>query len=531
MNYYYPLKIETRLTYMDLCEKVQKSIDSILYDYSIRLMEFIKNNEEEIKKEFKQEDNINFFNLLQKPKRYKANEFTDPSLDFNLEELIAETQEESNKIKLTTEAAIEYDKQHCLTERDYNYSIRVYGSAFSNTQTRIDFPIFKVKLCNNEYVWLSACLYVFRNKMAVIKIALPLSNVYTDYLCEYEYDKYISSIGNEFCLKNFNDDKSVECIKNCFIELLKDVDGIKGIYSTGELSNIILSDYDSMPNLIEESDDKLNKALYKIICAPINEMNRDLINEAKTYVDANFWGMHGVKYITSTNGRCLSVVDKKLQEFAISDYMSDNDLSAISNDERSFVIDNITQDIRINVEFAILILMLKKLNNSYSLFLKNTEPNKLHEANSTYNEGVIYINSLLSNVYGTVREQIECFERIMIYYLDEAKVNQNKEAIDNILLQEKARQEQKLNNKLTIGSFLLTLFFGLKAINETLCFIRPYLKNIIGGDIANVTISDVSFGLWICLVILMIVLVIAQYGKVGVTIKMVYAKLKNHFKK
>lgn len=531
IDFYYPLRIDTKLTYNDLCEKIQSAIDSVFYDYVIKVMSLMEKNKKNTNEESNPLYNACFYNPLKMPKGYSANKYTEKSLELSFDELFIEIDEETGKTKMKTGALKEYEKQFEITERDYNFSRRIYGGVFSNTQTRINFPCFKIQLCNNEFVWLSACLYVFGNKMAVMKIGLPLSNVYSDFLFSYEYDKYISSINNEFCLNDFNNDASIDCIKCCFIKILNKVNGIKQIFVGGEFANIILSDYNPMPSSIQKSDNNINIVYYKIICAPINEMNQDIKDEAKIYIDSNCWGMRGVKYITSVNGRCLSVVDKNLQDYVITQYMTSNGVSAISTEERAFIKDTITQEIRINVEFAILIIVLKKLNNSYSLYQKSTESNNLHKVNRDYNEGVLYINSLLSNVYGTVREQLDFFEHSIAYYLDNDKTNQNKEAIDNILLQEKARQEQKLNNKLTIGSFLLTLFFGLKAINETLCFIRPYLKNIIGGDIAGVTISDVSFVLWICLVILMIVLVIAQYGKVGVTIKMVYAKLKNHFKK
>ena len=75
-------------------------------------------------------------------------------------------------------------------QQEYEFSTRIYGKAYVNSQERFLLLPLKVKLYNQESTWIYPVLHVFSNNMAILKLELPLINVSTEPLKLNDIDGY-----------------------------------------------------------------------------------------------------------------------------------------------------------------------------------------------------------------------------------------------------------------------------------------------------------------------------------------------------
>lgn len=76
------------------------------------------------------------------------------------------------------ELEIYNDRCKALGREDKSFT-KLYGNNFLEAHTRIVLLPLRLHLNNDKVVWLNAVLYVFTNKMGVLKLELPLVNVVT----------------------------------------------------------------------------------------------------------------------------------------------------------------------------------------------------------------------------------------------------------------------------------------------------------------------------------------------------------------
>ena len=167
-------------------------------------------------------------------------------------------------------------------------------------------------------------------------------------------------------------------------------------------------------------------------------------------------------------------------------------------DERDYfeIHQDIASDIFCNVELALLIIMLKKMNDCNCYYEKIYELGNLDKIQIEYNKNVIFINELQEECFGSVSEQIEFLERAMHYYLKPEIMKEKLLAIDNILRIEREKKEGKFQSFITIGGFLISLIFGFPAIYDTITIIRKLLF-FIPADVPYLTVESVSALVWI----------------------------------
>ena len=103
---------------------------------------------------------------------------------------------------------------------------------------------------------------------------------------------------------------------------------------------------------------------------------------------------------------------------------------------------------------------------------------------------------MLSDTYGSVREQVEFFEDKMKYFVDAQNMKERMDSINNILKQENINKIQKLQNALSIGGLTFSILFGLPAINETLQLIRK-IFGFIKFDVPILSVNNASLVLWV----------------------------------
>ena len=228
--------------------------------------------------------------------------------------------------------------------------------------------------------------------------------------------------------------------------------------------------------------------LYKIISAPVADIAyvscKDL---AKGYLKNHSWGERNFKYITNTKGGCLSTTGSSFLKW-IADAIDEEENT---EEARNCAIKNL----RMNVELALIIMALRRMNAEYVIYAKATSPEDAHKIQRKYNFDRLYISELLEGCYGTVREQLENFEKSMRYYIDSTLIEEKIEAINEIIRDEENQRDSNFQNFLSISGVVLALVFGLPAIQDTLSIIRP-LVFFIKGDIPYVSIANASFFIW-----------------------------------
>ena len=156
--------------------------------------------------------------------------------------------------------------------------------------------------------------------------------------------------------------------------------------------------------------------------------------------------------------------------------------------------------------------MLKRINNTYTLYKKLYETEKARIIQNEYNKDKIFISTMLNGTYGTVREQIEAFENGMKYFMDEGNAKECLSSINEILEQENSNRIQKLQDTLSIGGLLFTMFLGLPSITDTVILIRE-LFSFIKINVPYISVEGFSFAIWILILLFMLKIVYRQTKK------------------
>ncbi len=495
---YYSLKLETKLKYEQLCEYIAEKVSKTISEYKIQAEATFK---EEIEKSISDLDlkELKELNLKTNHEHKKNEKKLDSAIFSNaIEKIELELTDRGIKIIPVLDLERELAEIQGESESDYEVCSRIYGSAFVCNCDRINLPSLKVKLINDEIVFLRAMLYIFTNGMMVLRISLPIQNVKITPLFEKETDKYIKEIIDEYNIGIDKSKNNMEEIKNAYLGYIKN--GNKKIrnivYTPATLENIILADYDEMPEKVTNLDSKTIEDLYKIAVAPIKRRKDDdlFIDKATEYINKNSEIFDVVKYITSSMGRCVSIVNKN-------GIIASN--GKMTEDERY---KHLINAIRINIEFALIIIMLKKINSGYTLLQKKLKSNNIHKIQEEYLYNNIFIIELQQSCYGSVKDQIAFLEEKLSHYLATKENTEKMASIDTIIIEKRARKNLKFQNFLAVGGVLLTAIFGLPAISETLTFLKEvFIPNI---DIPIISIENFSVISWFVLLLLISIKII-----------------------
>ena len=130
----------------------------------------------------------------------------------------------------------------------------------------------------------------------------------------------------------------------------------------------------------------------------------------------------------------------------------------------------------VNVEFALIIILLKKTNESNDYFNKIASMKKLSDTRIEYNKNILFISELQENCYGSVSEQTALLEKMMPHYFKHEITSAKKIAIDNILQQNEQEKNERFQNYISTGGLILTLIFGLPSLYETLTIFRSFFS-------------------------------------------------------
>jgi len=505
---YIPLKFETKYDYVKLCSEIQKCIDSDIKKYTDTFNESLQKTFEEItdKTSAKIPEEIS---LIQKNKMHVDREKTPQRADTSRENdgTIIELSNTERGLMVeihSGEMNVFYDKQKKIAE-EFELYTELYGSNYTGSHNRFVLLPLRAQLNNDRFVWLNVILFVFENKMGILKLELPLLDISSQIFMENDVDNLIKGIEDRFDVLNVGQPLSLKEIYSAYIRRIVSISKTKIIVMNGSFKNIICTDFDGMPQQIEDINDDVKKDLFRISAAPFQVIEGVSYEKiAHEYIENQSWGERGFKYIASTTGDCLSIVDKSTTDWAKENYKKQFNIKEFDKEKTTDFHLYMAENICINVEFVITVLLLKKLNNTYTYGMKINKPKDIHIVERQYNLNLMFIADLQVGCYGTVSDQVSAFENMMPHYLKEKVSAQKMEAIDRILLDEENLRFGLIQNFLAFGSIAFTALFGLPAIHDTVSLIRK-LSIFTKKDIPIVSIQNLSITVWVIFIIFLCV--------------------------
>lgn len=512
LHIYYPVKFDTKLSFSNLCDTLYKSNVSFNEEYQKKIMDSLGTSLANTTNSFQQhETDKEDVQLSLRVRDTQTDRVYHPIADYESDyEITADnirfeflSSDSSISLNVVSTELESLQQRLARMNKEFELSSKIYGNSFTSNQNRILLLPFKAKLANGETVWIHAILIVFSNKIGILKLELPLINTDISPLKKYDMDALVTSIDNCWKIKNIDSNIKLSNLPNYYLRAIVNSGKINIIRYNNELKNILFIDFNKMPNQINNMSSDLQEELFRIISAPVPEHSyTSYSNDARDHMNKYSWGQHGIKYIIKTNGGVLSIIDKNLLNYYINEFKNSTGTSVLDNSDYTYMCNLLANDINTNIEFAILIIMLKKTNECNNVFEKSKRKCNLFKIRKAYYQNILFINELQNTCYGTVLEQTTQIEKMMPLYLKKEINNSNQVALDNILKDEEQRQNEHFLNFISIGSLMLSLIFGLPSIHDALLILQ---KTFGLYNIPYLTLENSSVGLWILLNIFIII--------------------------
>lgn len=506
LHFYYPFKFDNKYSYTQIHKKIEKSPLLFTDEYQQKAMDSLGYSLVEtfndIKKEFEASSSLNNPCILKMSDYQKYKSMKCAPMSINPDDILLEIESGESSIKFyIKDADLELLNQRIIRLQEENdISLKFYGHNFTNRQDRFLLLPLKIELENGKFTWLYPLIYLFENNMGILKLELPIFDSCIEPLLENDYDRFLKKIINKWKIKNYNSEMTLSSIQNFYLNNLLDDIKIDMVSYSNELKNIILIDFDGIPQHINSIPNDVKEDLFRIICAPVpSRNNTTYTKDADEYLKNHSWGGHGVKYIAKSTGGCLSFIDKTILDYVSDDYKTETKTSVLTpfNDYYNLC-NKLARDLCANVEFALIIILLKKTNESNDYFNKIASMKKLSDTRIEYNKNVLFISELQENCYGSVSEQTSLLEKMMPHYFKHEITSAKSTAINNILQQNEQEKNERFQNYISTGGLILTLIFGLPSLYETLTIFRK-LFSFYPYNIPYLTLENTSIILWLTL--------------------------------
>ena len=454
LHFYYPFKFDNKYSYTQIHKKIEKSPLLFTDEYQQKVLDSLGYSLVEtftdIKKEFEASTSPNNPCILKMSDYQKYKSMKCAPMSIIPDDILLEIENGESSIKFyIKDADLELLNERIIRlQEEYDISLKFYGHNFANRQDRFLLLPLKIELENGKFTWLYPLIYLFENNMGILKLELPVFDSYIEPLLENDHDRFIKKIINKWQIKNYNSETTLSSIQNFYLSNLLDDIKIDMVSYSNELKNIILVDFDGIPQHINSIPKDVTEDLFRVICAPVpSRSNTTYTKDAEEYLKNHSWGGHGVKYVAKSTGGCLSFIDKTILDYVSDDYKIQTKTSVLTPfNDYYYLCNKLARDLCVNVEFALLIILLKKTNESNDYFNKIASMKKLSDTRIEYNKNVLFISELQENCYGSVSEQTALLERMMPHYYKHEITSAKRAAIDNILQQneqEKNKPPQK----------------------------------------------------------------------------------------
>lgn len=495
---FYPLKFKSEKSFEELCDLIQNSKVIFSDEYQNKVMDALGYSLSQIVKEMKKDFPENSMVIkMQDFDKYNALESAPTVTNSDNIRVEFEDTGSSIKINFVHMELEELQKQILQIQREEDRSSKIYGKKFVSFQNRFVLLPFKLELNNRENTWLDARLYVFANGMGVLKLKFPIINIGIEAFKQNDIDSLISKVINKWEDKNYVPEATLSSIADCYIKSLEEDTGIEFNLYGNDINYISFVDFEGMPKQIYNVPKEVQEDLFRIIAAPVpNRKSTSYVKDAQEYLKENSWGGHNINYIVKSTGGCLSYIDQALIDTISEEYKEQNSINCLDRVDYLNLCNNIATNVFINVEFALLIILLKKMNDCNCYYEKVNELGDLSKIQKEYNRNILFISELQEDCYGSVSEQTEFFEKRMCHYFKQEIMERKLIAIDSILRDEEKKKREEFQDFIAIGGLMLNIAIGLPAINDTIAVIRevfafwPY-------NVPIITMENVILFLWL----------------------------------
>lgn len=510
LHIYYPFYLSTTMSQRKLHKKILKSSLVCNQKYYNKTREAVSTYVNNIINDVNTETDDFHLKFSDENDIPKKTFFKPSKINPDYDDLELIIDDNNNKINFSINSIEleEINKRMEQLELEFNASETYYGENYIKSQERFILKPFKVELKNNTTVWGNAILILFPNKIGIIKLELPLINVKTKPLKEMDFDKYIKYI-------LFKENRSItkfHSFQELREKILSNIIVSKKcniLYHGNRLFNLLLIDYNNMPNNINNISKSTQEELYRIVAAPIpHNPISSYKKQAVQYLKKHCINYPHVKYYIKSTGGCVSTLDTQL----LSNIIEQNrDLIESSNRINYELYKKIATEICINIEFSLILVLLQKTINAQSFFEKAKTHHSLDKAKTNYYNNHIFLLQLQEDCYASVTEQLAAMQTMMPEYLkndlSSAKIN----AVDKILEIKKSNINNTFQYFISICGLLLNLIFGLPAIKDTLIILRNYFGIT---NIKYITLDGASFILWLLSNTLIIIILLTLRHKI-----------------
>lgn len=477
---YYPLKFETDLSYDLICENIASKIGKQIDFCKTELGSSFQKDVEQFLAEKRQE---------------KIESFDDKSTCRFEDLTIGLGVGEGLNLLLQPGCMREHDDRGLDFEKESEMSRDIYGDRFIAMHRRVLLSPMHLRFYDGTDAWLHAVLLVFENKMGVLKLELPLRSMNTTWFKDCSFDSYVTSVVGGCVLENENTDVAFSELHKLYVQWMTS-ESISQIFVGAPLSNVVIVDCEKMPDHTSNIPDDVKKDLFEIVSAPVADreygISREKVND---YLDNHSWGDRILKFITNTRGGCLTLIDKEIVENRKRLYAQSMDVQTLDEEQVEEVNRAMILSGCINAEFVLVVMALKRMNMEYIFREKKLSERSITEVQAEYNRNIVFLSELQNVRMGTVREQLQVFEQMMPYYVNEDLLETRMQAIDRIQASEEIQAREKNQSTLAMAGIILTAIFGLPAINETITILRE-LCTFIQKDIPCVTCEGLSVLCW-----------------------------------
>lgn len=493
IDYYVPMQFVTRKNADTVCQKIYKGIMTDINDCSKLVKEKM---EETLQQEGLFDSRVRqsrFSSLLFNKTKKKKKDVV-----FNELQVVIDTTDKGVELSVLPGQFVAYQKRLQDLKRENEQSETIYGNHFLQSHRKILLPPFAITLHNDENVWLSAILYVFGNKMAVLKLELPILNTPFSMLQELGTEHLIKEVTPPWGMEANFEKSSLEDIWKAYLGTINRFAKLQACQTEKCLQNVILTRFDDRPKYVQSISDDLLFEFYRIVSAPVSVPKGNLHfvkQKAKEYMNTHSVGDIGIRYFLNIAGSCLSIVDESMQE-EMTERLLANDIEP----NEQLVNYVLTSSAYINIEFSLIVLLLKTLNSTFAFNQKLMNKQEYLKAQKLFNESRIFIAHIQEECYGSVSEQVTLVEEFMPYYRKQDVEVEKSTAIDQIIIEETSRENERSQRRIAVLGTLITLIVGLPSIVDTIKILRPW-ATFLPKDIPYVTVEGVSSVLWIILAV------------------------------
>lgn len=506
IDFYYPIKIETKKNIDEILDSIERSPfvvnDEFFAKMQVRNTEETKKMASYIHQQFVKEGLPFRRRELAEVDEKKieptsVSEINSKQVIFGISETGGLTIHVNNATQVIVEDQLRRRKQW------QEYVDRIYGAAFSNSYAHYLINPFEIELVNGSKEYMTCELYCFANKILILKLQVPFTNLESCTIKEGgELENIVRKITdpNEVLL-NGSCSSVYEVAKKICDEIRNQFDEEVYLKLYRRIWNLILSEFDNMPHDADVISGEIKEELYKMVCAPVSDLGiTNYKDDAKKYFNEFECPLHNTRYLVKSTGGCLSYVDDKLRVFYIERtykklMKEDKKLSNIDSESLNYLMRLLADNIALNCEFAILMTLLEKTMYADVINKKQFNLESHDSIEKEYDENRIFLTEIVEDTYGTVYEQAQFFRNKMYIYMKKREAEEKLDAINSLRLRETEKSKEAYKDFLSIMGFTISLVFGLPAIYNTIIVLRTSMSFFV-LDVPYLRIDTLSIFIW-----------------------------------